>query len=1133
MLYVGDQNNYRVRRISADGIITTIAGNGNFKYTGENVSRLSAPLNNPSGVAIDSKGNVYVVENASQRVRKISGDLVTTFAGTGERGFSGDGGPATQARLFQPSQVIVDKFDNVYVADSNNLRIRKITPQGIISTLKRVDNADAACSCPWIMTPPVGLAVDSAGNVFVSTFQNISKIDASGRISLFMGGSTAGYGGDNGPAAAALVNGPVGMAFDQAGNLYIADSGNNRVRRVTPQGVVSTVAGTGSYTIDPSPGPATQTAIGQPLAVALDSAGNLYIAGGDNLIRRVTPQGAMTTFGGGSLQFDQLGDGKAATRASLSGPAALVFDIAGNLYIADSSHHRIRQILASQPSMEVTPTQLSFFAPSGGAPVTQTVTVRGTLPGLEFAAAAAVTASQPWLSVQVTAASTPRLLGITANPARLAPGRYTGTVTITPAASTPSQIVVNVAFEVGTVLAPKLVLEKPNVSLTFPAGATKRSTTVSLTNAGGGAANFTVSVSTNAGGGWLSVTPANGSLVAAQSVVLTIAADPSGLAVGTYSGQIDLVSASGGNLRVPVTITISNLSQALLLTQTGLSFQAVERGGVIPSQSFGIVNLGSGVMNWTTASSTLSGGPNWLIVTPSSGSSDAAGVAPQVTVGVNPAGLAPGTYYGLVRINSATAANTPQVVTVFLEVLRAGSDPGALVQPPEILFPFFSGTVPGTQSVLVYNVGAEPKSFRTDRDDAQASFVAVPREGILDPNQPTRILIQPLVVPLGRTSSVLNFQFSDGRVTNLKFTFVPAAAAAPGSTTGPAARPADCVPTTLIPALTSLGQAFAVSAGWPAALSVDVRDDCGNPQKSGSVSASFSNGDQPLALQPLGDGTWQGTWNSSFTPQNGITIRIEAREPVRQIFGTREVSGSLGSQKDPPLIASNSVGSAAGFVAYSALAPGGIISIYGDRLSDTTEQNKSLPLPTQLSNTQVFIAGQSVPLFYVSKNQINAQVPSGIALNTTHQVLVQRGLTYSQPIPVDVAPAQPAAFLFGNNTAIAVAFRGNDSFLVVPGRPAKADDTLVVYCTGLGITDQQIVDGAAGPSSPPAQTKVPVTMTLGGQPARVVYSGLVAGFVGLYQVNAIVPAGALPNNAAPLVLTVAGQAGPTSTLPVE
>ena len=158
-------------------------------------------------------------------------------------------------------------------------------------------------------------------------------------------------------------------------------------------------------------------------------------------------------------------------------------------------------------------------------------------------------------------------------------------------------------------------------------------------------------------------------------------------------------------------------------------------------------------------------------------------------------------------------------------------------------------------------------------------------------------------------------------------------------------------------------------------------------------------------------------------------------------------------------------------------------------------------------------------------------------------VKVKRGPLYRPISPPSLGQAElieqvmksgvAAAFLFGNNTAIAVAFRGNDSFLVVPDRPAKAGDTLVIYCTGLGLTDQQIVDGAAAPSSPPAQTKVPVTMTLGGQPARVVYSGLVAGFVGLYQVNAILPAGVLPNKSAPLVLTVAGQAGPTSTLPVE
>lgn len=316
-------------------------------------------------------------------------------------------------------------------------------------------------------------------------------------------------------------------------------------------------------------------------------------------------------------------------------------------------------------------------------------------------------------------------------------------------------------------------------------------------------------------------------------------------------------------------------------------------------------------------------------------------------------------------------------------------------------------------------------------------------------------------------------------------------------------------------------------------VAVDVRDDCGVPHTTGSVTVSFSDGEPPVALQSLKDGTWQATWQTRSNSLSPVTLNVQAVNPQLQISGARQVDGSFSSQKDPPVLTQGSVGSAASFVPYAALAPGGIISIYGDRLADNTASNQTIPLPAQLGNAQVIIAGQAVPLFYVSQTQVNALVPFGLNANTTHQILVQRGLTYSQPIPIDVGPAQPAPFLIGAKYAIVVAYRGVDSFLVTSQQPATAGDVLVIYCAGLGATDPAVVDGAASPSLPLAQTKAPVTATIGGQGAPVLFAGLTPGLVGLYQVNAQVPAGTPTGDTVPLILAVAGQTGPSSALPVR
>jgi sugar lactone lactonase YvrE len=314
-LYVADAGNNRIRRILRRGAITTVAGGGPTGYlqggfAGDGGPATEAELNAPSAVAVGPTGDLFVADARNNRVRLISADgTITTLAGNGTEGFRGDGGPATEAELDFPAGLAVDRAGNLYIADTNNHRVRKVTPDRTITT-----------------------------------------VAGSGPTGYLQGG----LAGDGRPATAARLARPFGLAVDSAGGLYIADGFNNRVRRVTPDGTITTVAGSGptGYLqggLAGDGGPATAARLNAPRAVALDAAGNLYVADALNhRIRRVGPDGIIHTIAGsgptGYLRGSFAGDGGPPSGARLAFPAGLALDLGGILYIADEENHRIRAI---------------------------------------------------------------------------------------------------------------------------------------------------------------------------------------------------------------------------------------------------------------------------------------------------------------------------------------------------------------------------------------------------------------------------------------------------------------------------------------------------------------------------------------------------------------------------------------------------------------------------------------------------------------------------------------------------------------------------------------------------------------------------------------------------------------------
>jgi uncharacterized protein (TIGR03437 family) len=261
---------------------------------------------------------------------------------------------------------------------------------------------------------------------------------------------------------------------------------------------------------------------------------------------------------------------------------------------------------------------------------------------------------------------------------------------------------------------------------------------------------------------------------------------------------------------------------------------------------------------------------------------------------------------------------------------------------------------------------------------------------------------------------------------------------------------------------------------------------------------------------------------------------LTATDPTGTLTGTREVTGGLADSSGSPILAAAVSG--ASFAGNTPLAPGNIISLFGTNMANGSAAASAIPLTDTLAGASVVMAGVELPMLYSSAGQINAVVSGGININTNQQVLVQRGNAYSIPISVDVGPSEPAIFAYPlpgdppNQGAIVNALTYN---VAQPGTPVTGGDILAIFCTGLGAVSPAVPDGAGAPSSPLSNTVATPTVTVGGTAAQVTFSGLSPGFVGLYQIDAVVPSGITPGNQVPVVITIAGQTSPPATIAVK
>ena len=360
-MFIADAGNNRIREIGTNGIIATVAGSvlndGDFAT--------NATINSANGIAFDSAGNLYIADSSNNRIRKVdTNGVITTVAGNGVPGYSGDGGAATNASLKQPYDIASDAWGNLFIADSHNQRVRKVDTNGIISTVAgtslRGFSGDGGAATNAQLNTLYGITVDGLGNLFIAdSFNNrVRRVDTNGIVMTIVGSGAYGFSGDGMAATNAAIDEPWDVTLDSAGNLFIADFFNQRIRKVDVNGMINTVAGNGSSAYSGDGGFATNASLDLPRALTVDSVGNVYVADSYNQrIRKVNPGGVISTVAGNGIPGFS-GDGGSGNDANISFPRGVAMDGAGNVFITDGGNSRIRKLsyvdYADQASLTIT-----------------------------------------------------------------------------------------------------------------------------------------------------------------------------------------------------------------------------------------------------------------------------------------------------------------------------------------------------------------------------------------------------------------------------------------------------------------------------------------------------------------------------------------------------------------------------------------------------------------------------------------------------------------------------------------------------------------------------------------------------------------------------------------------------------
>ena len=1212
-VFVADGNN-RIRKIVGN-MITTVAGNGNPSFSGDGADPVKAGLSMPSGLAVDASGSIFIADLDNHRVRQISSGRISTVAGSGEYHYGGDGGAARAAFLNHPTGAVIDHQGNILVADHDNNRIRRIARDGTITTVagdgRATYSGDGGLAVSASLSGPIGVAVDSHDDILIADSGNnrIRKVSG-GKISTVAGNGTPGYSGDGDLAPRAAIQNPWGICVDKFDAIYFADHDNNRIRKVVG-GVISTIAGgAGSNSTDNGISAAAAGLEG-PQSVAVDSAGNLYLTDvNHHLVRKIGPDGKISTVpvpgvesvtvglrgevyltktidysgpgplagfsvwrldaSGSLFQFagnghsDYYGDGGLATKAALNQPNATAVDALGNVLIVDTYNDRIRLVEAqSDVSYQVSlcpdgassasqgapcPAALQFTATAGAAlPSAQSIWLSSVVSGLAYS----VTSDQPWLKVSPPNGVMGAQLRVAIDTTGLTPKTYSGHVMVSVPYGTPTTKTVDVSLELlKPPPGPALSVDLPALTFSAPEGTGPSRQTFSVSNSGGGTLDFRVELQT--GSGWLSVSTERGSLTPAAPAKIVVTATPGSLAAGTYRGGITVTGVNTGETaNLEVTLSISGTGAVVLASQNGLAFNVVQRGGTAVPQQLGILNTGTGPMDFTVSTSTVpsktDSGPPWLYLVGKDSNGNDVNVRElpgrverpyldvfDLAVTVDATGLSVGKHYGRVQVFAA-AVNSPWLITVVVDVQPAESTPSPSVATPTILFTGVAGSNPESKDIVIANLAGKADNFTLSQNPD--GFKVVQTDGVLSATEPTHVVVYPdfsKLSPGEVRQGTVTIQFRDGSQQTIDV--ISVAAATPGAApvlVGDRVRllPRDVGPLRVYP--TSLRDGFSVAAGLPTLVEVSVTENSQTPLISFS---SPQGGCETMTRSSTAiAGVWQCTWLPRVTPTGKVRIQVDVfglvlteTPPRLQLDGTIKLPGTTPTVKAGARNSAN--------YESAPIAPGSLISLFGTNLSNHTMDSAVPPFPLAEDGVQAFLGTIPLPLLYVDPQQLNVQVPYNIPKNTKLQLSVQRDEELSVPVSLVVSGAQPGVFTQNDSgTGQGVIYHADDLTLASPAMPAVVGETVHIFGSGLGEVTPAVAEGMPAPSNPVAKTVAIPTVRIGGVAATLVESKsiLAPGTAGLYKIFAIVPEGSAIGDSVPVTIEVAGQQSLPATMAVR
>jgi large repetitive protein len=740
--------------------------------------------------------------------------------------------------------------------------------------------------------------------------------------------------------------------------------------------------------------------------------------------------------------------------------------------------------VSAAASLTVTPTSLTFTGAQGTSIASQSLGLGST--GTSIAFTASTTVSSPlggtWLSVSPGSGNTPSNVTVSVSTSGLAVGTYGGTVNLSPS---------GVSVPVTLTITPGVALTASPTSLTFTgaAGSAVQGQIVTITAPS--PVSWSPSVTTNSGGNWLSISGGG-----TTPGTLTVAASTTGLAVGTYTGTIQVTSSAASNTpSISVTLTVTPPG-TLAVSANTMTFQTAP-GGSPATQTFTISNSASGgaAIPWSASVSIISGGGNWLSISPSSGATPAT-----ITVTASAGSLATGTYTGAIAINSSAASNGQSVFVT----MTVGA-PALTASPSTLTFTGAAGGAPAAQSVAIGSTGGSAISWTAAAQSGGSGWLTVaPTSG----QTPSNVQVSANIGALtpGTYSGTVIFTSSDGsssQTVNVKL---------------------------VVNALSILGvgpsslQFLAAPAATAALTNTFDVVNLGNGSMSFAAVASTQSGGNWLSVSPA-SGNAPATLTVTANPAG-----LSAGSYLGTIVVTPSGSTSLNGPQTlivtlavgAPAIYPGGIVDAGSFAPDNSAAPFELMSLFGVNLAASTTVAQNLPLPTLLGSTQVLVNGTPAPLFFVSSGQINFQMPA-VTGNAATIAVVSGGMT-STATQLSLVTVHPAIFPVSGGQGLGQILN-QDFSTNSPSNPASAGQTIQMFATGLGATSPSLPAGQAGSSAAPFNSTVLApTVTIGGISAKVTFSAAAPGLAGVYQVNAVVPAG-LPSGGFAAVQIVTGGRG--------